>query len=155
MPLQMHLCSRFQQPPTPCSPVFTQPPPCRSFQSDEDTPPSACTPIGPELLSMSRTTANPYHLFLHQTCAPQILWTSQQLPITEKPWNSISMDFIEKLPLSSGYTSILVIVDCLSKQSLFISTYNTITPPQLAQLFVLHVFSKNSVPSHITSNQGT
>ena len=42
----------------------------------------------------------------------------KQLPILEKPWNSISMDFIEQLPLSSGFTAILVIVDQLSKQSL-------------------------------------
>ena len=35
----------------------------------------------------------------------------KQLLIPEKPWNSISMDFIEKLPSSSSYTSILVIVD--------------------------------------------
>jgi len=79
----------------------------------------------------------------------------KQLPIPEKPWNSISMDFIEKLPSSSGYTSILVIVDCLSKQSLFIPTHNTIMSPQLAQLFVLHVFSKHGVPSHVTSDRGT
>src|SRR5882724_12217973 len=38
----------------------------------------------------------------------------KQLPILAKPWNSISMDFIEKLPPSSGYTSILAIVDRLS-----------------------------------------
>src|SRR5882724_12939811 len=76
----------------------------------------------------------------------------KQLPIPEKPLNSISMDFIEKLPPSSGYTSILVIVDHLSKQSLCIPTHNTITSLQLAQLFILHVFSKHSVPSHITSD---
>ena len=35
----------------------------------------------------------------------------KQLPIPEKPWNSISMDFIEQLPNSSGYTTILVVVD--------------------------------------------
>ena len=79
----------------------------------------------------------------------------KQLPIPEKPWNSISMDFIEKLPQSSGYTSILVIVDRLSKQSLFIPTHDTITSQQLAQLFVLHVFSKHGVPSHVTSDRGT
>src|SRR5882724_8423608 len=62
------------------------------------------------------------------------------------------MDFTEKLPPSSSYTSILVIVDGLSKQSLFILTHNTITSPQLAQLFVLHVFSKHGVPSPVTSN---
>ena len=79
----------------------------------------------------------------------------KQLPIPDKPWNSISMDFIEKLPPSSGYTSILVIVDRLSKQSLFIPTYDTVTSPQLAQLFVLHVFSKHGVPSHVTSDHGS
>src|SRR5882724_334301 len=79
----------------------------------------------------------------------------KQLLIPKKPWNSISMDFIEKLPPSSRYTSILVIVDHLSKHSLFIPTHNTIMSPQLAQLFVLHVFSKHSVPSHITSDHGT
>src|SRR5882724_688794 len=78
----------------------------------------------------------------------------KQLLIPEKPWNSISMDFIEKLPPSSSYTLILVIVDHLSKQSLFILTHNTIMSPQLAQLFILHVFSKHGVPSHVTSNHG-
>src|SRR5467141_471993 len=78
----------------------------------------------------------------------------KQLPIPKKPWNSISMDFIEKLPQSSGYTSILVIVDRLSKQSLFILTHDTITSQQLAQLFVLLVFSKHGVPSHVTSDRG-
>ena len=65
------------------------------------------------------------------------------------------MDFIEKLPPSLGFTAILVIVDHLSKQSIFILTHDTITSVQLAQLFVLHVFSKHGVPSHITSNRGS
>jgi len=65
------------------------------------------------------------------------------------------MDFIEKLPQSSGYTSILVIIVQLSKQSLFIPTYDTITSSDLVQLFVLHVFSKHGVPSHITSDRGS
>ena len=64
------------------------------------------------------------------------------------------MDFIEKLPpSSSGYTTILVIVDRLSKQGLFILTHNTITSQQLAQLFILHVFSKHGIPSHVTSDR--
>ena len=65
------------------------------------------------------------------------------------------MDFIEKLPESSGYMSILVVVDCLSKQSLFIPTYDMITLQQLAQLFILHVFSKHGVPSHVTLDCGS
>ena len=34
----------------------------------------------------------------------------KQLPIPERPWNSISIDFIEKLPSFSGFDTILIIV---------------------------------------------
>ena len=64
------------------------------------------------------------------------------------------MYFIEQLPASSSYTAILVVIDRLTKQSIFIPTHDTITSAQLAQLFVLHVFSKHGVPSHVTSNRG-
>ena len=79
----------------------------------------------------------------------------KQLPIPEQPWNSISMDFIEKLPSSSRFDTILVIIDQLTKQAIFISAYNTITSVNLACLFVLYVFSKHGIPSHVTSNRGS
>ena len=75
----------------------------------------------------------------------------KQLPIPEKPWNSISMDFIEKLPMSNGFDTILVIIDHLTKQSIVIPTIDTITSPMLAKLFILHVFSKHGVPVVITA----
>jgi Integrase core domain. len=65
------------------------------------------------------------------------------------------MDFIEQLPNSEGFTAILVVVDRLTKQAIFIPTHDTITSAQLAQLFVLHVFSKHGVPSHVTSDRGS
>jgi len=71
-----------------------------------------------------------------------------------RPWDSISLDFIEHLPPSCGYTSILVIVERLTKQGIFIPTYDTITSAQLAKLFVLYVFSKHGVPGHVTSDRG-
>ena len=51
----------------------------------------------------------------------------KQLPILEQPWNFISIDFIEKLPLSSKFNTILVIVNWLTKQVIFIPAHNTIT----------------------------
>jgi hypothetical protein len=68
--------------------------------------------------------------------------------------NSISMDFIEKLPSSSRFNTILVIVDHLSKQSIFIPTIDTISTLILAKLFMLHIFSKHGVPSYVTYNHG-
>jgi hypothetical protein len=65
------------------------------------------------------------------------------------------MDFIEQLLLSDGYTSILVIVDCLSKMGLFIPCHGKLTASELAHLFVLHVFSKHGVPNHVTCDRGS
>ena len=79
----------------------------------------------------------------------------KQLPIPNQPWDSISMDFIEQLPMSEGFTAILVVVDRLTKQSLFIPTHNTIDSPQLTRLFLTHVFVKHGTPGHITLDHGT
>ena len=65
------------------------------------------------------------------------------------------MDFIEHLPVSEGFTTILVVVDRFTKQSIFIPTHDTITSTQLAKLFIIHVFSKHGVPSHVTSDHGS
>ena len=67
----------------------------------------------------------------------------------------ISIDFIEQLPPSSGYTSILVVVDRLSKQGIFIATHDTITSSDLAWLFVIHVFLKHGVLAHVTCDRGS
>lgn len=61
------------------------------------------------------------------------------------------MDFVEKLPSSDGYNSILVIVDCASKQAIFPTQVMT-TSEKLTDLFVIHVFSKHGVPNHVMSN---
>jgi len=37
---------------------------------------------------------------------------------------------------------------------IFIPIYDTITSVDLAYLFVLHLFSKHSIPSYVTSNRG-
>ena len=65
------------------------------------------------------------------------------------------MDFIETLPTSSGHDSILVIVDCLTKQGIFIPTTINCTSEDLAVIFIMHVFSKHGVPEHVTSDRGS
>ena len=65
------------------------------------------------------------------------------------------MDFIEHLPNSSGHTALLVVVNRLSKQGIFIPTMDDITAPELARLFIIHVFSKHRVLAYVTCNQGS
>src|SRR5258706_1602317 len=79
----------------------------------------------------------------------------KQLPIPPCPWESISMDFIKQLLTSEGHTVILVIVDHLTKQSLFIPTHDSINSPELTQLFLTHVFSKHGMLSLVASDWGS
>src|SRR5260221_2965016 len=79
----------------------------------------------------------------------------KQLPIPSQPWESISMDFIEQLPASEGLRAILVIVNRLTKQSLFIPTHDSIDSLELAQLFLTHMFSKHGTPTHVPSDRGS
>jgi hypothetical protein len=57
------------------------------------------------------------------------------------------MDFIKQLPNSENFTAILVVVDHFAKQALFILTHDTITSAQLAELFIIYVFSRHGVSS--------
>jgi hypothetical protein len=79
----------------------------------------------------------------------------QPLPILEHPWHSISMDFIKQLPASNGFTTILVVIDCLSKESVFIPTTDTVTVFDIAEIFVSHVFAKHGIPLHVSSDCGS
>src|SRR5258708_19220396 len=79
----------------------------------------------------------------------------KQLPILNQLWDSISMDFIKELAMLEGFMAILVVIDRLTKQALFIPTHDTIDSPQLARLFLTHVFTKHGTLGHVTSDRGT
>ena len=63
------------------------------------------------------------------------------------------MDFIKKLSSSSRFDTILVIVNWLTKQVIFIPAHDTIMSMDLVCLFILYVFSKHSIPSHAIFNR--
>ena len=79
----------------------------------------------------------------------------QPLPIPKRPWESVSMDFIEQLPPSSGFSAIFVVVDRLSKQAIFMPTTDKINSEGVARLFLTNVFAKHGVPSHVSSDRGS
>src|SRR5258708_753131 len=65
------------------------------------------------------------------------------------------MDFIEQLPASEGFSAILVVVDHLMKQAIFIPSHDTMNALQVVRLFLTHIFSKHRVLSHVTSDHSS
>jgi transposase InsO family protein len=66
------------------------------------------------------------------------------------------MDFIVGLPRTrSGYDSIWVIVDRLTKVSHFLPVKTTYTRPQLAELYMKRIVCLHGFPKKIVSDRGT
>lgn len=77
----------------------------------------------------------------------------QPLPIPGKIWHSVSMDFITGLPPSGGKTTVMVVVDRLSKQGHFSALGPTFTAPQVAELLVRDVIKLHGPPAQIISDR--
>ncbi|KAH9448947.1 hypothetical protein Pst134EA_033175 [Puccinia striiformis f. sp. tritici] len=77
------------------------------------------------------------------------------LSIPDKPWSVIGMDFITKLPVSSGFDSIMVVVDLLSKMTHFIPCKETYSASRIAQLFRSNIFRLHGLPEKIISDRGS
>lgn len=77
----------------------------------------------------------------------------EPLPVAERPWNSITMDFISALPKSDGFGSIMVVIDRFSKYGTFIPCPKDCTAEEAARLFFKNVVKYWGLPRHIISDR--
>src|SRR5690606_21086339 len=77
------------------------------------------------------------------------------LQVPQKRWDSLSMDFIVKLPNSEGFDAIYVVVDRLTKMAHFIATTSDVDAEGTARLFRDNVFRLHGLPRSIVSDRGT
>ncbi|KAF7807946.1 Transposon Tf2-2 polyprotein [Senna tora] len=79
----------------------------------------------------------------------------EPLPTPDKPWESISMDFITCLPKSEGCGNIMVVVDRFSKYGVFIPMPTKFSAEDAARMFFKHLVKYWGLPKTIVSDRDT
>lgn len=77
----------------------------------------------------------------------------QSLPVPTQMWMDVSMDFIEGLPSSNGYTSIMVVVDRLTKYAHFVALKHPFTAIIVAKAFIPNVVRLDGIPTSIVNDR--
>jgi len=78
----------------------------------------------------------------------------QLLSIPDAQWNTLSINFVVKLPESSGHNAVMTVIDSVSKRVHFVLTHTTVRAEGAARLFLHHVWKLHSLPKHVVSDHG-
>ena len=92
--------------------------------------------------NQNRTSRRPAAGFLHP------------LPVPQRPWSHISLDFVTGLPTSKGHTAILTVVDRFSKMVHFIPLSKLPSVKETAELVLQNIFRLHGLPTDIVSDRG-
>lgn len=77
----------------------------------------------------------------------------QPLPVSEKVWEYMSMDFVESLPKSEVTDTILVVIDRYNKYAHFISLSHPFTASQVARAFLDNIYKLYGLPKSIVTDR--
>jgi len=76
------------------------------------------------------------------------------LQVLDLRWDTLSVDFVMELPLSSGHDTVMTVVDSVSKQAHFIPTHTMVTAEGTAWLFLHQVWKLHGLLKYVVSDHG-
>jgi hypothetical protein len=77
----------------------------------------------------------------------------EPLSVPTRPFESVSMDYITHLPKVGDFSTIIVVVDRLSKYATFIAAPKYVSAEETAQLFFKHIVKYWGLPKDIVSDR--
>jgi transposase InsO family protein len=76
------------------------------------------------------------------------------LPVPDRPWQHITMDFKDAPLDKHGFNKVFVVVDRFCKEAVSIPCYDTTTARDMAMLFISNIWRFNGPPETIVSDRG-
>jgi len=65
----------------------------------------------------------------------------------------LSVDFVVKLPESSGHDTVMTVIDSVSKRVYFVLMHTTVTAEGVARLFLHYVWKLYGLPKRVVSDR--
>jgi len=78
----------------------------------------------------------------------------QPLSVLDARWDTLSVDFVVKLPESSRHDTVMTVMDAVSKRVHFIPTHTMVTAEGAARLFLHYIWKLHGLPKRVVSDRG-
>jgi transposase InsO family protein len=76
------------------------------------------------------------------------------LPIPDRPWQHVTMDYKSMPKDQHGYDNVFVVVDRLSKQAISTPCHKQVTAEDMARMYTTHIYRYYGPPESIVSDRG-
>lgn len=78
----------------------------------------------------------------------------QPLPVPDRPWQMLALDFVVDLPSSQGSTAILVVVDRFTKMAHFVALPGVPSAVETARVFIREIVRLHGLATDVVSDRG-
>lgn len=77
----------------------------------------------------------------------------EPLEVPAHPWHTVTLDFVKGLPMSRGYSCIMVVVDKLTRYAHFVPLAHPFSAVQVASAYMANIYKYHGLPYALVSDR--